>query len=102
MLQRSVEQLDPLGLLLRCGPLGVTLLDGSGQLLLPRTILRPQIGHQGVGLAQLRDQIGVPLLEPLHLGVLLGQLGTLVARDFLQPLRAEGMSGRYINVSGNR
>ena len=39
--QRSVEQLDLLGLLLPRGPLGVALLDGSGQLLLPRTILRP-------------------------------------------------------------
>ena len=70
--QRGVEQLDLLGLLLYRGPLGVALLDGSGQLLLPRTILRPQIRHQGVGLSQPRDQIGVPLLEPLHLGVLSG------------------------------
>ena len=29
-------------------------------------------------------------------------LGALVARDFLPPLRVEGVSGRYINVSGKR
>ena len=74
------------------GPLGVALLDGSGQLLLPRTVLRPQVGHQGIGLAQSLDQSGVLLLEPLHLGVLLSQLGTLVAQDLPQSLRVEGVS----------
>ena len=36
-------------------------------------------------------------LKPLHLGVLLGQLGAFVTRDLPQPLRMEIVSGRHAN-----
>ena len=78
--------LDLLGLLLGCGSLRVALAAGLGQLLLPLAVSLLQVGHQGVDFAYLREEAGVVLLEPMHPGVLVGQLITFVARHLLQQL----------------
>jgi hypothetical protein len=78
--------LDLLDLLLGCSSLHIALVAGLGELLLPHMVLLLQVGHQGVGFAYLREEVGVVLLEPMHPGVLMGQLVTFVMRYLLQLL----------------